>query len=260
MIKVVILAAGQGTRLRPYTDDKPKCLVEIFGKTILEHQIDTFKKCGIIDINIVTGFKSKQIKDLGYKTSSNNNYKRTNMVSSLFSAKEFISSCKNEDLIISYGDIIFQKENLEKLIDSHSELSIMNDKSWEQLWKLRMSDPLEDAETFILDNSNYVIELGKKPKNYESIQGQFTGLIKVDKSKIDDIIETYYSLDKTNMYDGKDYDNMFMTSFIQLLIDLGWKVKAVDVNNGWLEVDTAEDLLLYEKLKRNKRLSRFYKF
>ena len=51
----IILAAGQGKRLAPLTKNKPKCMVNLFGKTLLEWQISVFKKCGITDISIVTG-------------------------------------------------------------------------------------------------------------------------------------------------------------------------------------------------------------
>ena len=60
-LNVIILAAGKGERLRPLTNDKPKCMVELFGKSILEWQIETFQKFGIKDITIVTGYKSELI-------------------------------------------------------------------------------------------------------------------------------------------------------------------------------------------------------
>jgi len=55
-LKAIILAAGQGKRLYPLTKDKPKCLVELFGKSIIEWQIEKFKKCNIKDISIVQGY------------------------------------------------------------------------------------------------------------------------------------------------------------------------------------------------------------
>ena len=61
-LNVIILAAGEGTRLRPLTNDKPKGLVELFGKSILERQIDLFTSCGITDISIVTGFNAEMIQ------------------------------------------------------------------------------------------------------------------------------------------------------------------------------------------------------
>jgi choline kinase len=57
------------------------------------------------------------------------------------------------------------------------------------------------------------------------------------------MVEFYDSLDRTAIYDGKDFDNMYMTSFIQLLIDNNvFPVHAVGINGGWTEVDTPTDL------------------
>ena len=61
-MNAIILAAGEGKRLRPLTNDKPKCLVELFGKTLLEWQLSVFKKCGINDICVVTGYNSQMFR------------------------------------------------------------------------------------------------------------------------------------------------------------------------------------------------------
>ena len=60
-MNVIILAAGQGKRLTTLTKNKPKCMVNLFGKTLLEWQISVFKKCGISDITIVTGYRHELI-------------------------------------------------------------------------------------------------------------------------------------------------------------------------------------------------------
>ena len=68
----------------------------------------------------------------------------------------------------------------------------------------------------------------------------------------------YHSLDRTADYDGQQFRNMYMTSFLQGLIDCGIGAKAVEVENGWLEVDSAEDLEIYEELAAKGELKPFY--
>ncbi|MFT7559809.1 MAG: choline kinase [Flavobacteriales bacterium] len=257
MTRALILAAGQGTRLRPLTDTVPKCLVHLHGKSLLDRQVETLKHCGVQDIHIAAGYKAEQIQELGFDVSINPHFASTNMVESLFSARNFIA--EGGDLIIAYGDIIYQQENLDTLLTTKSDVVLMIDKAWRDLWSARMEDPLQDAETLIINEHGYVTELGKKPKNYDSIQGQYTGLIKIDAAKIDDFIAFYDQLDRQETYDGKDFLNMYMTSFIQLVIDAGWQVKAAEVQNGWLEVDSVEDLRLYETLSENGNLDKLHK-
>lgn len=257
MTRALILAAGQGTRLRPLTNDMPKCLVQLCGKSLLHRQIDTLKTCGIERIQIVTGYCSENIEILGYPTSKNREYETTNMVYSLFTARDFFNPA--EDLIISYGDIVYDKDNLLRLLACSSEIAIMNDKKWFDLWSLRMEKPLDDAETFIVDSDGYVKSLGQKPVSYHQIQGQYTGLIKIRADKLREFIEFYDALDREISYDTKDFNNMYMTTFLQLLINEGWKVKPVDVESGWLEIDSTRDLSIYEALAQEGNLKKYYK-
>lgn len=255
MTKCLILAAGQGTRLRPITNDKPKCLTPLAGKPMLIRQVETLKSQGIDNIHVATGYRSDQIEKLGFETSLNTRFDSTNMVETLFTAREFIKG--SEDLIIGYGDIVYNEKNLVSLLESDEELSIMVDEKWKDLWSLRLDDPLTDAETLKLKDG-LITELGKKPNSYNEIEGQYTGLIKVRGDKVADFIGFYDKLDRDNEYDGNNFDNMYMTSFIQLLIDSGWKVGAAIVKNGWLEVDTVEDLNMYEKLFSTLKMNSDY--
>ena len=60
-MNAIILAAGQGNRLKPLTNNQPKCLVELFGKSLLNWQLDIFQKLKINDISIVKGYLQEQI-------------------------------------------------------------------------------------------------------------------------------------------------------------------------------------------------------
>lgn len=257
MTRALILAAGMGSRLRPLTNDKPKCLVPLLGVSLLARQLNTLHKAAVNDIHIATGYRADQIEKLGYQTSYNPKFAETNMVETLFSAAKFIE--QEGDLIIAYGDIVYQDENLAALLNCDDEIALMIDKNWKDLWSLRLDNPLDDAETLMMNDEGYVTELGKKPNSYDRIQGQYTGLIKIRADKLDDLIKFYRDLDRDAEYDGKNFDNMYMTSFLQMLIDAGWKAKAAVVNVGWLEIDSVEDLSQYEKMADEGLLDNFYK-
>lgn len=251
-MKVVILAAGQGTRLRPYTNDKPKCMVELCGKPLLDYQLAAFELAGIKDITVVAGYKADYIKRDGLKKIVNARFASTNMVSTLLCAESIFDG--SDDVLITYGDIIYQGEVLEKILEADGPLAITVDKEWRRLWSLRMENPLDDAETLKLDGER-VIELGKKPLSYDEIQGQYMGLIKVQANVAKDFVNVWKSMDKSATYDGKDFDNMYLTSFLQYLIDSGWFVRAIPVENGWLEIDTVGDLEYFEGMIKSGKMS-----
>lgn len=240
-MKMIILAAGQGSRLRPLTNEKPKCMVEYNGKMIIDYILETAKNCNIKNIAIVTGYKKdvleQYLQNKNITFYENKNFNTTNMVSTLFCAKDFM----DEDLIISYSDIVYKKDVLSKLINSKDDFSLTIDKNWRNLWNQRMDNPLDDAETLKIINNN-IVELGKKANNYNDIEGQYIGLIKISKNTINKVIEYYNKLNAQEIYDGNDFDNMYMTSFIQHLIDNLLDVKPSYIHGGWIEVDTVQDL------------------
>lgn len=244
-MKSIILAAGEGKRLRPFTIENPKCMVEIFGKPIIDHLVETFRGNGVDNISIVTGHKSGVLishlhcrpETSGIKFYLNPRFADTNMVYTLFAAREEIEGT-NEDIIVSYADIIYSGEVLDALMKSSGDISVVVDKRWRELWEMRMEDPLSDAETMKIENGR-IIELGKKTDNYEEIQGQYIGLMKFSGKILPAIVKFYDSLPNP--------DNMFMTDFLQALIDSGYEVTAVQVDGGWLEVDSPRDVENYER-------------
>lgn len=255
MLRVIILAAGQGTRLRPYTDCKPKCMVELAGKPLLHRQMEVIRAAGIERITLVGGYYSDRIDPAGAELVLNPRYAETNMVSTLFCAENDMK--ENVDLLIAYGDIVYEKKVLNSLLSTDAPVVISVDRQWQKLWERRMENPLLDAETLKLDDGNRVVEVGKRPANLTEIQGQYMGLIKVRGDFVQSFKEFWYKLDQKAIYDGKSYDNMYMTSFLQQIIDAGVEVRAAFTDKGWIEVDTAKDLELYEELARDGVLQEF---
>ena len=249
-MKSIILAAGKGTRLGYLTKRKPKCLNLLNGKTILGYQINVMKSCKINNICIVGGYLHNLIKNKNLKKYINVNYATTNMVSTLFTAsKEFEN---DSDILISYGDIIYSREVLKKLLLSKSPISLTIDINWKEYWYNRMDNPLEDAESLKLDKDDNILDIGNKVEKIEHIEGQYMGLIKIRKEIVRDFLNHWKNMDKTINYNGKDFNNIYMTSFLQNLIDNQWKIKAVKVHGGWCEIDTPQDILIAEKWLRNK--------
>ena len=245
-MKAIILAAGKGSRLRPLTDNYPKCMMEFQGKTIINNILDTFKICGINDVIVVTGYKNEileeHLKEYRIRFIHNKDYVTTNMVYSLFCAEKEM----DDDLIISYADIVFTPKVLKLLIQNNGKFVVTIDEKWRELWESRMDDPLKDAETMKMDDNGIIVEIGKKPRSYDEIQGQYIGLFKISKSIMKNVRNFYHSLDESVYDDKHDYQNMYMTSFIQLVIERLMSVKAQIIQRGWLEFDTIED---YEKMK-----------
>lgn len=255
MTRAIILAAGEGTRLRPLTLDRPKCLVPLAGRPLLEWQVDALRAAGIDDITIVTGYRADQIEALGHPTAHNDRYDATNMVASLMCARDRLDGA--DDVIIAYGDLVYEPVVVEALVAAKAPAAITVDRSWQRLWELRMDDPLADAETLRIGGDGNVVELGRKPTSLDEIEGQYMGLIGLRADFVPRFVASYDELDPAGPYEGRDRDNMYMTSFLQHLIDHVGPLTAVTVDGGWLEVDTTDDLEIYESLHEEGRLDRY---
>ncbi|MCB0733456.1 MAG: phosphocholine cytidylyltransferase family protein [Flavobacteriales bacterium] len=252
-MKSIILAAGQGTRLRPYTDSVPKTMVKLRGKSLIEYQRDILQSFGI-DIHVLVGYKKQVIQDAGFQTIENPEYDHTNMVASLYCARSLFDG--SDDILITYGDIIFESRLLEGIFSDQHDVAMVYDQEWLKLWSERMDDPLSDVETFQTDSNGYVLELGKKPKHLGEVKGQYIGMIKVAARYAPHFFDRYRELEQTKeKLDGQDFNNMYMTSYLQSLINSGIQVKAVPSQNGWLEVDSVEDLERYEELIESGKMS-----
>ena len=256
-VRVIILAAGFGSRLAPLTNNCPKCMVPLLGKTILDRQVKVLRDCGIVDIAIVAGHGAAAVPvDAGYKIFKNNECATTNMVCSLMFARDWI--LEGGDILISYGDIVYTKDVLSELLSGNADISVCIDKGWRSYWQERMDDPLSDAETMRFGTDGQIIELGRKPFSYDEIEGQYIGLQLWRASKIQEIMALYDSLDRAALYDGRPFKQMFMTSFIQKMIDSGLQVMPSIINHGWLEIDTLDDLKMCDRLHEEGKLEALY--
>src|SRR6478672_4389020 len=218
-MRAVILAAGEGTRLRPHTSDRPKCLVPLAGRPLLAWQLDALAAAGIDDVTVVTGYRGDMVAATGVRTVDNPAYDRTNMVASLMCARDLLDG--SDDVLVAYGDIVYESRLPRAMLAPVDPVTIAVDTAWRQLWEIRMDDPLADAETLRIDPEGHVTELGRIPESYADIEGQYLGLIALRADFAPRLVAIHDALDPAGPYEGRDRDTMFMTAMLQHLVDTG---------------------------------------
>ena len=246
-MKMILLAAGKGERLRPYTDDTPKCLMEIAGKTLLDWQISAAKRNGIDEIVVVKGYMADRIpKEPGIKYYVNSRYETTNMVETLWCAKSEFDG----EVIISYSDILYETEVLRELINAEHDINIVVDMDWRIYWERRFPDPIQDAESLKMNSDGTIADIGQKISKMSEPQAQYIGLMKFREFGIRAMKDLYYKT-KNEASSGKkpfgldkSFEKIFMTDFLQGMIDANYTVYSVPVSRGWLEIDTIQDYKL----------------
>lgn len=233
-MKAIILAAGRGSRLGRLTEDKPKCLNLVGGRSILERQLSILNSCGIKDIVVVSGYKAEMLSKFKVRTLYNPEWGKTNMVKSLLRAGEEFS----DTAIVSYSDILYNVDVIRSLLRQKVEATVVYDLEWEKLWKSRFVDPLEDAESFRIGTDNRITEIGQKVDSLGEIQGQYIGLMRFTPLAFS-WIEDFTRRQDKSILDGED-----MTSLLNRMIQARFPIHGLAIRGNWFEIDSAGDIEL----------------
>ncbi len=108
LMRGLILAAGRGSRMGALGDDRPKCLVELNGRPLLDRQIAALRRGGVDEIGVVRGYRAEILNFPGLTYFDNPRWAQTNMVMSLTAAASWL---RVGPVIVSYADI-FYRSNL----------------------------------------------------------------------------------------------------------------------------------------------------
>jgi L-glutamine-phosphate cytidylyltransferase len=243
-VKAIILVAGRGSRLGAYGNDRPKCMVDLAGTSMIARQLGTLRHAGIDDIVLVTGYRADMLALRGTRQVHNADWADTNMVESLFCAEaEF-----GDDMIVAYGDIVYEPRIIGALLASTHPVSVVVDEGWRALWEMRFDDPLGDAETLRLDRDGRIVDIGQKPSTIEEIQAQYMGLMRFRGEGLAALraSRANWSQIQRPWMNNRPIKKAYMTDLIMEMILMGVSVHAVPVTHGWLEIDTVSD---YERVR-----------
>lgn len=238
--KIIILAAGRGSRLGVITSETPKSLVKVGTSSCFEHQLKIYNSIGYTNINVVTGFESQKFsKFKSIKNIYNSNWNKSNMLTSLLTGLEN----SNEWItLISYGDIMFEQKAIHLIENSISDISILYDTNFLEYWSLRNSDPLSDLESFKIHADGLVYDIGAEPLNLAEIEGQYMGILKITIKGWIQLLD-YMSQEKIEVV-----NNLSMTEFLSGFISKGGKVYGIPFTGKWCEIDTIGDLNIAKEM------------
>jgi L-glutamine-phosphate cytidylyltransferase len=246
MMRALILAAGRGSRMGGLSGDRPKCLVDLNGRPLIERQLEALRRGGVDEIGVVRGYRAEMIDFPGLSYFSNERWAETNMVMSLTAAAPWLRS---GPVIVSYADIFYRSELVRGLAGAPGQLVICYDRAWRRLWTRRFADPLADAETFRINAAGQLLEIGGKTMRIEDIEGQYMGLLKFTPpawSAVEALLSTL---------DAPIRDRLDVTGLLRrLLTERELPVDTFGTDGQWGEIDNPEDVALYQNMIREGEL------
>ncbi len=246
-LKVIILAAGMGSRLRPLTNDKPKCMIKLLDETLIQRQVKIFHNCNINEITIVTGYKSEVIDIPHVNYVKNENYEITNTNESLFCALEPSS----EPVLVTYGDVVFEEKFVRQMLEITDGIRLAINLNWKQYYENRFMHPISEAENVLVENGRIIQIKRNISKSLHNQQiGEFLGAMMISSDHVKILLERHSNLKKSHrgtFHNSPSLSKAYITDMLQEIINSGIKVYPVFTEGGCFEIDTPEDLKNAEK-------------
>ena len=232
-MRAIIIAAGRGSRLGEITENVPKPLVEVNGESILGRQIFLFKQLGIDDIVVITGYKREKIifKDVNYVV--NHLYSSTEQLFSLMRARNFFSG----ELIVTFGDIIYDQEILNQMISEKGDLVLAFEKNWKESYANRSDNPAIYSDFAHIKNkkvNKFFTNLDDESFDTDDVV-EFIGMMKLSSNITEVFLTQYLEIEKVA-------EKLKIISFLEMLRSSGVDMSTYFVKNKWCEIDTPQDL------------------
>ena len=230
-MKALILAAGTASRLRPLTDNTPKCLLKIGERSLLQRSIDALVANGVTELAIVTGYLHEMIEnfvgatypDLKVTFIHNEVYATTNNIYSLWLARPF---AEGEEVLLLDSDLLYDPRIVSRVLSSEAENVLT-----------LIKHPLGEEEMkVVIDNSGNITEINKTCAPL-SAAGESLGIEKMGKAYTTAL---YGELEQMML--GENLANIFYERAFERLIAQGHTFRVLDVSDLFsCELDTVED-------------------
>lgn len=254
-IQAVIPAAGD------HGFDRPVCMLEIGGKTLLSRQMDSLRSCGIQDILVVGGDASDKIRLDGAQLMRNVDTEKSGVAYTWMLAKDWIQT----KCVMLYSDIIFDRNILERLLGSPHEITLVIDRAYRTLPPRDKRLDLVIAQEQVSNGNVRKLgqdyfrpiqkigcELEKQNANYE-----FIGMAFFREKGLEFFAQAWKeALEKFHgkrFYESDSVEKADFNDVIQFLIDRGHPVHGLEIEHGWSEIHSLED---YERVNSYFRKSR----
>lgn len=260
--KAIIIAAGRGRRLMPYTDVLPKCLVPVDHRTILELQLEAFRAHGVTDVVIIRGYQRDELTRAcarfgpAIRFADNVDWEHNNILESLFCAERELDG----PVLTTYSDIIFTPQVVGQLVAAPGDICLVIDRDFRDVYVGRTDHPLDEGEVSDLDDAGLVRRVGKRALPANEAWGEFIGLAKLSatgagwlRDEWGKLVDRYRGRQGEAFVRAPSFRAAYLTDILQHLIDLGRPVHPVGIHGQWREIDTVQDLERARELLRSSQ-------
>ena len=246
-MKVIIIGAGRGSRLRPLTDDRPKCMLPVDGRPILQWILDAFAHHGLDDVVFVGGYRMESVQDYApdLRFVYNDQWPHNNILASLFYAEEFMG----EGFFCSYADTIITPALLAPFFDEPSDITLSLDTTSNERYSLRPPQAHAPIEGTYVDGPR-VTQI-ERVIGTSDAYGEFTGVTRFSAAGAQMFRDKYHSAKER--YTGQafqlspSFETCYLIDMYREMLDADIPIGHAASRYSYLEIDTPEDYALAQK-------------
>ena len=229
-MKAIILSAGEGSRMRPLTLTKPKTMLPVAGKPIIQYNIESLRNNGITDILLIVRYKEEMVRNYfgdGRDFGVNITYKTQKDFLGTANAISYGEDFIDESIIVLNGDIILDDEIIGEIIEKYNE---------EKPDTLMVLTEVEDPSAFgVVEIENgYIKNIVEKPKKEEAPSNLVNAGIYIYNK------DTFDKINKTEISERGEYE---ITDSVSLQIEEGKEVKGYKTSKDWIDVGRPWELI-----------------
>lgn len=258
-VAVIIPAAGEPAgqeSIKPLLRDRPLCMIDIKGKTLLQRGLETLRKIGINNINIIVGYKKEKIIDGCAQSNvnliNNDEFANKHILHSLMLAQGKM----NDRVLIVYSDILVDAELINKALSSRADIVVVGDNAYKRygnrnrkLDLIKVSEPLVIGKREIAANELLAIKRIGDDLDERSADFEFTGIVYLSRQGVN-MLKDLYNEKKAEL-EGTDkrfhtavsFDQASLADMLQEAVENGLPVKVLPVSRGWMEIHEFEDYI-----------------
>ena len=251
----IVIAAGRGLRLAPYTDLWPKCMLPIVGgRTMLSLAIERLRAAGCDRLVVVTGYLAERIDAPGCQTVHNDEFADNNILHSLMYARRYF----DDDLLVTYSDIVAEPDAYMRTAGHGGDIVLAIDRDWRSYYEGRTQHPVSEAEKAMIrptgSRAGRVESIGKHLPDAApdgALCGEFLGLFRLSRAGAGRFRAHFETVDaalgssRQPFQQAREWRKAYVTDFFTELMGLGDVVECILIERGWAEVDAVQD---YERL------------
>jgi L-glutamine-phosphate cytidylyltransferase len=246
-MKAIIVAAGRGRRLGPETEDIPKCMVRVGGRSILHRQLDGLARAGANDFVIVRGYHGDRIAAPGraLRFVENPAWAENNILASLLYAEREM----NGGFLFSYSDIVFADQHAARLAATPGAVALVIDRRWRDAYVGRELHPVSEAELARIDDTAdgpRVTRVGKRLVAPEEAAGEFIGLARFSAEGAEALRAVWRDAERGGLEApfgaAATLRQAYLSDALNALAARGVPLVPVLIDGRWREIDTEEDL------------------